>query len=490
MRQLCTTAAEAVAATARLRKPETLYRRLSALGATKGSAAETLNQYIEEGKVVHKAELMRCVKELRKYGNFHPALQIMEWMEMRKILYSSTDHAIRLDLISKNEGIAAAENYFNALPPPGRNRLTYGALLNCYSKKIMADKALALFEKMDELNLVDQDLPFNNLMSLYMRMNQPEKVHPLVQEMKQRNMPLGSFTYHVWMNSFGCLNDIEGVERVMEEMKKTDEIKCKWTTYSNLAAIYVKAGLFEKAELALKKLEEAMKVEPHNRDPYHYLISLYAATSNLGEVNRVWNSLKSGFRTINNTSYLIMLQALHKLKDVDGLTKCFKEWESSYSSYDIRLANVAISACLNQDKYKEAALIFDNAMKRSKGPFFKARENFMLFFLKIHQADLAASYLEAAVSEVKDNEWRPTPAIASAFLKSFEEEKDVDGAEEFCKILRTFDCLNSNIYHLLLKTYIAAGKLAPEMRQRLKEDHIEISTDLENLLERVCPEKI
>jgi len=29
--------------------------------------------------------------------------------------------------------------------------------------------------------------------------------------------------------------------------------------------------------------------------------------------------------------------------------------------------------------------------------------------------------------------------------------------------------------------------LAPEMRQRLKEDHIEISSDLEKLLERVCP---
>jgi hypothetical protein len=40
---------------------------------------------------------------------------------------------------------------------------------------------------------------------------------------------------------------------------------------------------------------------------------------------------------------------------------------------------------------------------------------------------------------------------------------------------------------LLLKTYIAAGKLAPEMRQRLEEDGIEINPELENLLERVCP---
>jgi hypothetical protein len=40
---------------------------------------------------------------------------------------------------------------------------------------------------------------------------------------------------------------------------------------------------------------------------------------------------------------------------------------------------------------------------------------------------------------------------------------------------------------LLLKTYTAAGRLAPEMRQRLEEDNIEINPELENLLERVSP---
>ncbi|KAB1206449.1 hypothetical protein CJ030_MR7G000095 [Morella rubra] len=177
-----------------------------------------------------------------------------------------------------------------------------------------------------------------------------------------------------------------------------------------------------------------------------------------------------------------MLQALRRLNDVDGLTKCYKEWESSCSSYDVRLANVAISAYLSQDMYQEAALVFGNVLKRCEGPFFPAGEMFMVCFLKTHKVDLALSYLEAAVSDVKDNEWHPIPATATAFLKHFEREKDVDGAEEFYRILKTFKCLTSNIYHLLLKTYIAAGKLAPAMHQRLKEDNIEITSDLEKLL--------
>lgn len=413
-------------------------------------------------------------------------MQILEWMEMRKINYSYTDHALRLDLICKTKGVDAAENYLDSLPPPAKNRLTYGALLNCYCKETMEDKALALFKKLDEWRFVSNSLPFNNLMSLYMRMGKPEKVPPLVQEMKRRNIYLCTFTYNIWMQSYACFNDIEGVERVLEEMKKEDQDKFRWTTYSNLASIYVKAELFEKADLALKKLEEETK--PQGRQAYHFLISLYAGSGNLGEINRVWKTLKSIYPMTNNLSYLVMLQALAKLKDVEGLKECFKEWESSYSVYDMRLADVVIGAYLRQDMYKEAAVVFEDATRRTKGPFFKAREMFMIFLLKVPQVDLALSFMEAAVFETKDCEWHPSPAVVSAFLKYFEEEKDVDSAEQFCKILKLLNCLNSNAYHLLLKTYVAAGKLAPEMRQRLEEDDIEINVELEDLLQRVCPE--
>lgn len=404
---------------------------------------------------------------------------------MRKINYSFIDHALRLDLICKAKGVDAAENYFDCLAPSAKNRLTYGALLNCYCKETMEDKALALFAKMDGLQFVSNSLPFNNLMSLYTRMGKPEKVLLQVEEMKQRNVRPCTFTYNIWMQSYASLNDIEGVERVLEEMKKEGQDKFSWTTYSNLAAIYVKAELFEKADLALKKLEE--ETSPRGRQAYHFLISLYAGSGNLGEVNRVWETLKSVYPATNNTSYLVMLQALAKLKNVEGLKKCFKEWESSYSVYDMRLPNTVIGAYLRQDMYKEAAVIFEDAAKRTKGPFFKAREMFMIYFLKIHQVDLALCFMEAAVSEAKDNEWHPSPAVVSAFLKYFEEEKDVDSAEQFCKILKRLNCLNSNSYHLLLKTYVAAGKLAPEMRERLTGDNIKVSVELEDLLQRVCP---
>lgn len=495
VRRLCTAAVEAaaaagdmVASTRQFAESMRLYRRLSGLRATGGSVSQAINQYIREGRIVKKYELQRCIRELRKYGNYQHALEIIEWMENRKINFSCIDHALRVDLLAKTKGITAAENYFHSLPPSEQNRSTYGSLLNCYCKEKLVDKAQSLFKKMDELNVASTPLVFNNLMSLCMKMGQPENVPPLVEAMKERNIPRATFTYNVLMHSYACLNDIEAAERVLEEMKKEDDDKRNWTTYSNLAAIYVKARLFEKAWLALQKVEQMM--DYRDRTAYHYLISLYAGSSNGSEVKRVWNSLRWALPETNNLSYLVMLQALANLDDIDGLRECFEEWESRCSYYDMRIANVVIKMYLRHNMIKEAELVFGNASKRTKGPLFNAREMFMGFFLKQRRIDLALKYMEANVSQVEDSEWRkwrPGLETVRAFMKHFEEEKDVHAAEEFCKVLKRVSGLDSNDYGLLLLIYSAAGRMAPDMRQRIEEDGVELTDELENLLETVCP---
>ncbi|KAI7979807.1 Pentatricopeptide repeat-containing protein [Camellia lanceoleosa] len=187
---------------------------------------------------------------------------------------------------------------------------------------------------------------------------------------------------------------------------------------------------------------------------YHCLISLYAGTSNLDEVHRVWNSLKLGFPKTTNVRYCVMLHALDRLNDIDGPKRCFEEWESSYSSYDIRLANVAISAYLKNDMIVEAESVLDEAIKRLEGPFFQAWDMFMMFFLKQHRVDSTLKYMEAALGH-------PKSESVDKVLKYFEEEKNVDGAEELCKMLKKVNRLDSKAYDSLLEHILSLENQRP-----------------------------
>nr|VDC91970.1 unnamed protein product [Brassica oleracea] len=489
-RRFCTTLAAApgaivgeTAAAASTRKTakkhRSVYKKLSNLGSRGGKMVETLNKMTMEGIPIIKHDLVRYAKDLRKNRLPQRALEVFEWMEKKEIAFTGSDHAIRLDLIAKTKGLEAAESYFNTLDPSSKNRSSYGSLLNCYCVERNEDKAKSHFNEMVDLNLVTNSLPFNNLMAMYLRLGQYDKVPSLVLEMKEKNISPCAITYSMWIQSCGSLNDLDGVEKVVEEMKDDSS----WDTFANLASIYAKAGLYGKAEAALKSLEE--KMNPHKRDSYHFLISLYAGISNPSEVYRVWELLKKAHPNVNNSSSLAMIQALSRLNDFDGVKKVFKEWESTCWTYDMRVANVMISSYLKENMYEEAEAVFDGAVKKCKGQLSKARQLLMMYLLKNDQADLALKHLEAAVLD-QDKNWSWSSELICSFFLHFEKSKDVDGAEELCKTLAKWSPLGSESYTLLLKTYVAAERACNGMQKRLEEEGIEIDDEMEGLLSKFC----
>ena len=108
------------------------------------------------------------------------------------------------------------------------------------------------------------------------------------------------------------------------------------------------------------------------------------------------------------------------------------------------LANVAIRGSLSQGMHEEAKLIFANACKKTKGSFMKSQAILMAYTLNTSKVDLAISKLEAAVSESKNEELHPSPDTRIAFLKYFEDEKDVDGTKKFCENLKRLGCHGCN----------------------------------------------
>ncbi|KAG0476678.1 hypothetical protein HPP92_013519 [Vanilla planifolia] len=373
-----------------------LYRRLSSLGAApEGSVTKTMNKWVREGRTVKVDQLIKYVKGLRKYRRYRHALELMNWMvEVRGMNLSHTNLAICLDLICKVRGIEPAEEFFNKLPDSAKNERTYGALFSCYCSKKMAEKANALFLKMEEINIASSTLLYNNLMSLFMKLGQPEKVPQIFQKMKANNIAPDNLTCCILMNSYAAKDDIEAVEGIIKEMEEEDEVTIQWTAYSTLAAIYNSVNLFDKAELALQKLE--LLINGHEREPFHFLISLYAGAGNLKQVRRVWELLKTTFPKQTNLSYLMMLHALNKFDDVHGMKKCFSEWESNLETYDLRIANLVVGAYLRKDMEKEAETVLDKVKEKGLSADLRTCDLFIDYYLKNGKIDLAKKWSEVA----------------------------------------------------------------------------------------------
>ncbi|KAF8661820.1 hypothetical protein HU200_056777 [Digitaria exilis] len=461
-----------------------LYRRLSALGsAGEGSVSRLLNKWVREGGTPRVDDLVRHVKELRKYKRHAHALEMMDWMvNARGMNMSHTNHAIRLDLIYKVRGLEAAENYFAGLPDPAKNHRTYGALLNCYCTAKMEEKAIDVYNKMDELGISPSALCINNLMSLYMKLGRYGKVDSLFEEMKVKNVKPDSLTCCILMTSYASSNKIDAIEELLKEMVEKD-VSLGWSAYSTLASIYVNAGLVEKAESALKKLE-GLVGDDDGRQPFDFLMSLYASVGNLSEVNRVWDVIKAKFSKVTNTSYLGMLQALYKLNDVDRMKQIYVDWESSYEIYDVKVTNMMIRGHLKLDMTEAAESLWEKAKEKGAEFDSKTCELFLDHYMGKGDIKLALSWVENMIKLTKKAGKLDQNKIHK-FQKYFEEHKDADGAERFCNCLRTLGCIDGKAYESLLRTYLAAGKKSRSLRQQIKNDKIEICYDIGKLLKRM-----
>ncbi|CAL8994194.1 unnamed protein product [Prunus brigantina] len=468
---------------------QALYLRLFKDGGSEVSVRQQLNEVLKSRKRVYKWEVGDTLKKLRERKLYYPALKLSEAMDRRGMNKTVSDQAIHLDLIAKTRDIPAAENYFIDLPETAKTHHSYGALLNCYCKELMTEKAEALMEKMKALNLSLTSMPYNSLMTLYSKTGHPEKIPAIIQEMKAGSVMLDSCSYNVWMRALAAVNDISGVERVIDEMKRDGRVSSDWTTYSNLASIYVEAGMFEKAEKTLNELEK--KNARQDLLAYQFLITLYGKTGNLREVYRVWRSLRLAFPKTANISYLNMIQVLVNLNDLPGAEKCFREWESRCSTYDIRVANVLIGAYAKEGMLEKAKELKEQARRRGAKPNAKTWEIFLDYYLETGEYQLAVDCVANATSIGRGDggKWSPSRKIVKTLMEHFEQEKDVDGAEGFLEILKkSVDSLGVEVFESLIRTYAAAGRTTPSMRARLKMEKLEVGEASKKLLEAVCVE--
>ncbi|XVF02513.1 hypothetical protein REPUB_Repub04eG0181900 [Reevesia pubescens] len=160
-----------------------------------------------------------------------------------------------------------------------------------------------------------------------------------------------------------------------------------------------------------------------------------------------------------------MIQVLVNLKDLPGADKCYREWKSSSSTYDIRIANVLIGAYAKEGLLEKALELKEKARWRGMKPNARTWEIFLDYYLKNGDIKLAVDCVVNAISTGKGDgrKWVPSSETIGTVMQHFLQVKDVDGAE-------------------------AAGRTSPVMHRRLKMEKVEVSEASKKLLEVISVE--
>ncbi|EXC18128.1 hypothetical protein L484_014529 [Morus notabilis] len=450
----------------------TLYYKISPLGDPGRSVAPELDDWVQKGKKVRVAELQRIIHDLRKRKRFSQALEVSEWMNKKGVcIFSSTEHAVQLDLIGRVRGFDSAERYFNNLRETDKTEKTYGALLNCYVRQRQTDKSLSHLQKMKEMGFASLALTYNDIMCLYVNLGQHEKVPDVLTEMKENKVFPDNFSYRICMNSYGVRSDLEGMEKVLKEMEAQSNIVMDWNTYSVAANFYVKAGQTEKATNALKKSEE--RLDKKDGIGFNHLISLYSRLRKKEEVLRLWELQKSACKRCINKDYIVMLESLARLCELEEAEKVLGEWQSSENCYDFRVLNALVIGYAEKGLCGKAEALLKDLTAKGKATTSNSWGVVASKYLEKGEMEKAVECMQAALSRYLGKDWKPNPKVIRRMLEWLGDKGSVKDVEAFVKSLETVVTVNKQMYHALLKAHIRAGKEVDSLLESMKTDKID-----------------
>lgn len=409
-------------------------------------------------------------------------LQVSEWMNKNGVcFFTSSEHAVQLDLIGRVRGFISAENYFNNLKDQDKTDKTYGALLNCYVRQRQIDKSLSHLQKMKEMGFASSALTYNDIMCLYTKIGQHEKVPHVLTEMKKNRVSPDNFSYRICINSYGARSDIEGMETVLREMESQPQIVMDWNTYAVAANFYIKANLIDKAFDVLRKSEE--RLDKKDGIGYNHLISLYATLGNKSEVLRMWDLEKSACKRYINRDYITMLESLVKLGELGEAEKLLQEWESSGNSYDVRIPNTIIIGYCKNGLYEKAEAMLENLMGKGKITTPNSWAVVAAGYFTEGKTKKGLDCMKIALSlHVEGKGWKPSPKLIADILIRLGDEGSVQDVEAFVAALRAVFPVNRQMYHALIKAYIRGGKGLDKLLACMKADKIDQDDETKNLL--------
>jgi len=393
---------------------------------------------------------------------------------------SSWDHAARLDLIAKAYSTSQAEEYYNKLQSPAARQAASFPLLHCYVTERNVQKAEYFMAQLQSHGLPVDPHSFNEIMKLYVATCQYEKVLSVIDLMKRNNIPRNVLSYNLWMNACAEVSGVASVQSVFQEMLNDETVEVGWSTYCTLANIFRKNGLNTKAQACLRKAET--KLSPTGRLGYSFVMTCYAAMNDSDGVMRLWEASKSVPGRIPTANYMTAMLCSIKVGDISQAEWIFGSWEGGCRKHDVRVSNVLLGAYVRNRWIEKAERLHLHMLEKGACPNYKTWEILMEGYVQSRQMDKAVGCMKKGLSLLKSCHWRPPLELMEAIGKHFEEQGNFDDAYRYIKVHRRFNLTSLPLYKSLIRAYINADVVPPNILEMIAKDQIDMDEEMDRLI--------
>jgi hypothetical protein len=103
-------------------------------------------------------------------------------------------------------------------------------------------------------------------------------------------------------------------------------------------------------------------------------------------------------------------------------------------------------------------------------------------YVQSRQMDKVVGCMKKGLSLLKSCHWRPPVELMEAIGKHFEEQGSADDAYRYIKVLQRFNLTSLPLYKSLIRAYINADVVPPNVLEMIAKDQIDMDEEMDRLI--------
>ncbi|KAK1314585.1 Pentatricopeptide repeat-containing protein [Acorus calamus] len=294
---------------------------------------------------------------------------------------------------------------------------TYNSLIQILSGADLPDRAKFYVQKMQEVGLIEDCIPYSAVISNFAKLGELEKAVSLFKEMVGFAVQPDIVLYGVLINAFAEAGSVRGALSYVDAMKDAG-FTVNAVINNSLIKLYTKVGYLNEA----RETYELVRSSADGPDIYasNCMIDLYCERGMIKEAEEIFEDLKQ--RTdANEFSFAMMLRMYKKAKKVSKAVKIAHEMkELGLLSEPLSYSN-AIEVFVMDGRLKEAAETFFRMMDAGVQPNDAVFRSLGTVLIRCGASKQAIDHMELRRKEDAKSGLKTWAETMSAIMRAYDD---------------------------------------------------------------------